>query len=269
MIEVNAKNGRTVSRAANSEMEDEAIGGLAFESPQLRAWRASPVSELNCGPTKGRLSTALMGVAWIHLFCFLGCQAVYDPAIITDFRHPLLWIVELGGVLAALRAVLGRGWMRSSHAVNLVAKFWISFLIVSFNAVSLNSFTGFKLTLVQASLGDALNVPVRHAGVAVYPTLFHPCRSDVVDGPFDDLVADLELPDLWRLMVAGTHGYRGLAAAPGTELDASGCYLAELVGDPEKRWDIRLASGSAIGCPPSDREFANPRSAQLRTRPGT
>ena len=146
MIEVDAKNGRTVSRAANSEMEDEAIGGLAFESPHLRAWRASPVSELNCGPTKGRLSTALMGVAWIHLFCFLGCQAVYDPAIITDFRHPLLWIVELAGVLAVLRAVLGRGWIRSSHAVNLVAKLWISFLIVSFNAVSLNSFTGFELS---------------------------------------------------------------------------------------------------------------------------
>ena len=36
--------------------------------------------------------------------------------------------------------------MRSSHAVNLVAKLWISFLIVSFNAVSLNSFTGFELS---------------------------------------------------------------------------------------------------------------------------
>ena len=41
-----------------------------------------------------------------------------------------------------------RGWMVvcSSHAVNLVAKLWISFLIVAFNAVSLNSFTGFELS---------------------------------------------------------------------------------------------------------------------------
>ena len=96
MIEVNANNGR-VSRAANIKVDDEAIGGPAFESPHLRAWRASPVSELTCGPTKGCSSTAPMGVAWIHLFCFLGCQALYDPAIITDFRHPLLWIVDLGG----------------------------------------------------------------------------------------------------------------------------------------------------------------------------
>jgi hypothetical protein len=146
MIEAEAKNGKVVSRTANLEVSDEASAGFAFESPHLRAWRASPVSDLTCGPTKARLSTALMGVAWIHLFCFLGCQAVYDPAIITDFRHPLLWIVELVGVLALLTAVLGRGWMRSSPAVNLVAKLWISFLIVAFNAVSLNSFTGFELS---------------------------------------------------------------------------------------------------------------------------
>ena len=79
-----------------------------------------------------------------------------------------------------------------SYAVNLVAKLWISFLIVSFNAVSLQPLHRFRAELVQASLGDALNVPVRHAGVAVYPTLFHPGRSDVVDGPVDDHVADLE-----------------------------------------------------------------------------
>jgi hypothetical protein len=86
-----------------------------------------------------------MGVAWIHLLCFIACQSVYDPAIIADYRQPLIWIAELAGVLALLRMVLGRGWMRSSHAMNLVAKLWISFLIISFNVVSLNSFTGFQL----------------------------------------------------------------------------------------------------------------------------
>jgi hypothetical protein len=146
MMEVEAKNGEMVSHAANLEMSDEAMGGLAFESSDIHAWRTSLVSDLNRASTKGRWSIALMGVAWIHLFCFLGCQAVYDPAIISDFRHPLLWMVELAGVMAVLRVVLGRGWMRSSHAVNLVAKLWISFLIVAFNAVSLNSFTGFELS---------------------------------------------------------------------------------------------------------------------------
>jgi hypothetical protein len=146
MIEVEAKNGKSVSRVANLEISEEAMGGLTFQSSPIRAWRTSLVSDLSRATTEGRWSTALMGVAWIHLFCFLGCQAVYDPAIITDFRHPLFWIAELAGVLALLRVVLGRGWMRSSQAVNLVVKLWISFLIVAFNAVSLNSFTGFELS---------------------------------------------------------------------------------------------------------------------------
>jgi hypothetical protein len=146
VIELEAENGKMVSAAEKLKISDEAMGGLADESSQLRAWRASLVSELNSATARGRWSTALMGIAWIHLFCFLGCQALYDPAVITDFRHPLLWSVELAAVMALLRIVLGRAWMRSSHAVNLVAKLWISFLIVSFNAVSLNSFTGFAFS---------------------------------------------------------------------------------------------------------------------------
>ena len=171
------------------------------------------MSELNCGTTKGRLSTALMGVAWIHLFCFLGCQAVYDPAIITDFRHPLLWIVELAGVLALLRAVLGRGWMRSSHAVSLVAKLWISFLIVSFNAVSLNSFTGFELSWYKPVWATLSTFLFATLAWLFTPLFFIPAVQMWLTGLLMVSLPDLELPDLRRLMVAGTHGYCGLAAA--------------------------------------------------------
>jgi hypothetical protein len=146
MIEADAKNGTMDSRAAKCEIGEEAMSGQAFASFDLREWRGSLERDLNCATTRRRWSTALMGIAWIHLFCLLGCQALYDPAIVTDYRHPVLWMIDLAGVLVLLRAVLGRGWMRSSQAVNLVAKLWISFLIVSFNAVSLNSFTGFELS---------------------------------------------------------------------------------------------------------------------------
>jgi hypothetical protein len=87
-----------------------------------------------------------VGVAWIHLLCFLGCQGIYDPAVLRDLRHPVIWTVELLAVLAYLRATLGRGWFRSSPAISLVAKLWISFLILSFNVVSLNSLTGFQMS---------------------------------------------------------------------------------------------------------------------------
>ena len=44
-----------------------------------------------------------------------------------------------------LNKSLGRGWIRSSTAMNLVAKLWTTFLILSFNVVTLNSLTGFEL----------------------------------------------------------------------------------------------------------------------------
>ena len=68
------------------------------------------------------------------------------PRSSPTFDIPCSGLWSWRGFWLVLRAVLGRGWMRSSHAVNLVAKLWISFLIVAFNAVSLNSFTGFELS---------------------------------------------------------------------------------------------------------------------------
>jgi hypothetical protein len=144
MIEAEAKNGKIVSHAANFSMSNEAMDAFRDDSLNLCAWKTSLVNDLNRSTARGRWSTALMGVAWIHLFCFVSCQAVYDPAIVTDVRHPALWLVELVGVLVLLQRVLGLGWIRSSPAINLVAKLWISFLILSFNVVSLNSLTGFE-----------------------------------------------------------------------------------------------------------------------------
>jgi hypothetical protein len=112
----------------------------------LHAWRAALIGDLDRSIAVGRWPTGLRGVAWIHLLCFLGCQVIYDPAVLRDLRHPLLWVVEFVGVWLFLRRVLGPGWFRSSPAINLVAKLWISFLILSFNVVSLNSLTGFELS---------------------------------------------------------------------------------------------------------------------------
>jgi hypothetical protein len=84
-------------------------------------------------------------VACINLVAFTLCQIIYVPDGRADFRHPLLWFLELVAVLAFLRKSLGPGWIRSSSAINLVAKLWTTFLILSFNLVTLNSFTGFEL----------------------------------------------------------------------------------------------------------------------------
>ena len=81
----------------------------------------------------------------IHLVSFMLCQSIYDPGGRADLRHPLLWLLELVAILVFLRKSLGRGWIRSSEAINLVAKLWTTFLILSFNLVTLNAVTGFEL----------------------------------------------------------------------------------------------------------------------------
>ncbi|MFO0892180.1 MAG: hypothetical protein U0790_23960 [Isosphaeraceae bacterium] len=143
MIEVGSKPLRSAPRVMAMDFEDEAR--IAQETAPVAAWKHLLLDELRQPHVRRRLALALAGVGWIHLFCFLGCQAAYDPSIGTDLRHPLLWLTELVAVLYLLRNVLGKGWIRSSSALNLIAKFWTTFLILSFNLVTLNAITGFEL----------------------------------------------------------------------------------------------------------------------------
>ena len=95
---------------------------------------------------RGGWSSALIVVAIIHLLAFIFCHVLYDPAVVSDYRHLLLWIAELGMILIALQAMIGRGWMCRSPAIGLVVKLWTTFLILSFNVVTLNAVTGFELS---------------------------------------------------------------------------------------------------------------------------
>ncbi|QEH34662.1 hypothetical protein OJF2_32030 [Aquisphaera giovannonii] len=127
------------------EFIDEGGGRSSVAHLDLHRWRATMIGELNASPVRPRLPLALAGLGCIHLLAFLLCQACYFPDGRADLRHPLLWFLELVGVLAFFTGVLGPGWMRSTLAMNLVVKFWTTFLILSFSAVTLNSFTGFEL----------------------------------------------------------------------------------------------------------------------------
>jgi hypothetical protein len=97
------------------------------------------------GRDRRRWAAALMAIGWIHLAGFLACQAIYDPAVESDPRHLGLWIAEFVAVLAALTAIVGRGWSGSSPAVSLVASLWGTFLILGFNLVTMNAMTGWSL----------------------------------------------------------------------------------------------------------------------------
>lgn len=153
MVGIDERPAMSVARPVRLDGIEDLGGALAIDGPNLRAWKGALGRDLDRSIASGPWPSALIGVAWIHLVCFAACQAVYDPAIVTDLRHPMLWIVELFAVLALMRRVMGRGWIRSSPAINLVAKLWISFLILSFNVVSLNALMGFEHSWFKPAWG--------------------------------------------------------------------------------------------------------------------
>jgi hypothetical protein len=145
MIEVQEKYCETVGERAVESSNEESDCPRILGPRDLGGWRACLMEELNRSAVRKKLALGLVGVACIHLGTFCLCQAIYDPEVQRDLRHLVLWVVELILVLVFLSKSLGRGWIRSSSAVNLVAKLWTTFLILSFNLVTLNSLTGFQL----------------------------------------------------------------------------------------------------------------------------
>ena len=145
MIDVSEKTGRAISRAVAISLTEEGESVFTVDQPSLHDWKRGLIAELDRTEVRARLPVGLAGVACIHLAVFVGCQAVYVPSLSADLRHPLFWLLELVAILVFLRKSLGRGWIRSSSAINLVAKFWTTFLILSFNLVTLNALTGFEL----------------------------------------------------------------------------------------------------------------------------
>jgi hypothetical protein len=144
-MSVGAKTGRQATRSAVLSLSEDQGSRLAIETINLRGCKAELIEELNRSAVRKRLSIALVGVACINFVTFTICQVIYVPDGRADFRHPLLWLLDLLAILAFLRKSLGHGWTQSSVAINLVAKLWTTFLILSFNLVTLNSLTGFGL----------------------------------------------------------------------------------------------------------------------------
>jgi hypothetical protein len=145
MIEVEENGRETIGFTLVRDLQEEARRPSTLAPLDLRAWKAGLIDELNRSAVRRRLAVGLAGVGCIHLATFAIGQSIFDPAILRDLRHPVLWFLELVAVMVFLRKTLGRGWSRSSTAINLVAKLWTTFLILSFNLVTLNSITGFEL----------------------------------------------------------------------------------------------------------------------------
>jgi hypothetical protein len=145
-MSVGEKTGRKVTCSAMRNLSEDERSIVALEAINVRGWKAKLIEELNRSAVRKRLPIALAGVASINLVAFTSCQIIYVANGRADLRHPLLWFLDLVAVLAFLRMSLGSDWTGSSTTINLVAKLWTTFLILSFSVVTLNSITGFELS---------------------------------------------------------------------------------------------------------------------------
>jgi hypothetical protein len=118
-------------------------------------WNSALRDELDRAVVEGggRWSRALTAIAWIHLLTFLACQALHDPLVERDVRHLVLWVIELAVVIITMRKVAGLGWFWSSPAIYMIARLWVTFLILSFNVATLNALTGWESLWFKASWG--------------------------------------------------------------------------------------------------------------------
>ena len=88
---------------------------------------------------------AVMAVGFVHLAFFVVCQACYTAGVRAEWVSVALWGSEVAAVLGVMRAVAGRGWAHESPAVGLILRVWVTFLILSFNAATLNTLTGWSV----------------------------------------------------------------------------------------------------------------------------
>jgi hypothetical protein len=115
----------------------------APDQGDAHGWKYYLIAELRDVGLRRRWGPAVMAVGWVHLLFFLVCQTVYNTGMRAPWASILLWSTEIGAVLLATRLTAGKGWLQASPSIGLIARVWITFLILSFNVASLNTLTGF------------------------------------------------------------------------------------------------------------------------------
>ena len=63
-------------------------------------------------------------------------------------RHPVVWLLEVVAVIVAFRLASGPGWYRANAASALIARVWVTFLILALSVATTNSLTGWGGRLV-------------------------------------------------------------------------------------------------------------------------
>lgn len=110
-----------------------------FRSPGL----AADVAELRRAAIRDRWSLGLVAIGWVHLATFLASHAMYRAGNLAPPRYLLIWGVEAAVVAILIRrTVTGNGRHPAPPLFGVLARVWITFLILGFSVASLNNLTG-------------------------------------------------------------------------------------------------------------------------------
>ena len=115
---------------------------------EIRGSRKTPslipaIEALETSIHRDRWGLGLIAVGWVHLATFLSCEALFVSGDRRSLPYLALWGAELVTVVLILRRVVtANGRRPAPELTGLLARVWITFLILKFNAVSLNTLMG-------------------------------------------------------------------------------------------------------------------------------
>lgn len=108
-------------------------------------WKPRLVADFERVALRDRWGLGLMVVGWSHLAFFLLEQVLYTRGIQSHLLFLALWAAELFVNIFLFGRVVGKGWARSTPLAAIMVRVWATFLILSFNAASLNTLTGWTV----------------------------------------------------------------------------------------------------------------------------
>jgi hypothetical protein len=112
---------------------------------------ALDIAELDEVALRDRWGLALVRVGWLHLVVFSICQSLYGAGDRAESHFLPLWGVDLiGSILIFRRSMVGPGRGPTPTLLPLVARIWITFLILAFSTASLNRLIGFETDWFKA-----------------------------------------------------------------------------------------------------------------------
>src|SRR5512135_275119 len=119
--------------------------------PALHGYKAALVKDLARVALRDRWGRAIMAIGWVHLAFFLICQAIFSRGDRTASHFVALWIADLLATLGTFRLIAGPGGVRSTPLAGVVVRVWATYLILTFNAATMNSLMGWTLDWFKPS----------------------------------------------------------------------------------------------------------------------